>query len=383
MGGHAPQNLDSATMWGGKISPFGSSYGKLMMWFFLVSDALTFGGLLTAYGFIRHTYQGEWPVGEEVFHHFPFMGETHLPLIYVAFMTFILIVSSVTMVLAVEAGHRNDRKAVTKWMIATVIGGFIFLGSQVWEWSHFIHGSHFGKVQLADGSYATVEGEYGAIDSLVLVAPHGHAEHAHDAHGHEGHGHGDEHRHATAHADHGHGHGHGEENENVKTGGEADHIYRHAISAGHIHKHGNEVMVADDEGNHYRVYKQENKIESLKIREAYSEAYTVGQEIEGGSAQMLYDEALYSGSPRRIIFGAHLKDNEYGPVQYGQFFFFITGFHGFHVFSGVIINLIILLQVLGGVMERRGHYEMVEKVGLYWHFVDLVWVFVFTFFYLI
>ena len=52
-------------------------------------------------------------------------------------------------------------------------------------------------------------------------------------------------------------------------------------------------------------------------------------------------------------------------------------------FSGVVINIIIFFNVLVGTYERRGHYEMVEKVGLYWHFVDLVWVFVFTFFYLV
>ena len=62
---------------------------------------------------------------------------------------------------------------------------------------------------------------------------------------------------------------------------------------------------------------------------------------------------------------------------------FITGFHGFHVFSGVILNIIIFINVLLGTYEKRGHYDMVEKVGLYWHFVDLVWVFVFTFFYLV
>ena len=82
-------------------------------------------------------------------------------------------------------------------------------------------------------------------------------------------------------------------------------------------------------------------------------------------------------------FGANRQYSEYGEQAYADFFFFITGFHGFHVFSGVIINIIIFLMALNGVFERRKHYEMVEKTGLYWHFVDLVWVFVFTFFYLI
>jgi heme exporter protein D len=81
--------------------------------------------------------------------------------------------------------------------------------------------------------------------------------------------------------------------------------------------------------------------------------------------------------------GADLSSNEYGPQQYANFFFFVTGFHGFHVFSGVLINLIVLIMVIKGVMHKRGHYEMVEKTGLYWHFIDLVWVFVFTFFYLV
>ena len=84
-----------------------------------------------------------------------------------------------------------------------------------------------------------------------------------------------------------------------------------------------------------------------------------------------------------VVEGANLVNNEYGNRLFADFFFFITGFHGFHVLSGVVINIIIFFNVLVGTYERRGHYEMVEKVGLYWHFVDLVWVFVFTFFYLV
>ena len=84
-----------------------------------------------------------------------------------------------------------------------------------------------------------------------------------------------------------------------------------------------------------------------------------------------------------VVEGANLQRNEYGSKLFADFFFFITGFHGFHVFSGVIINIIIFINILLGTYEKRRTYEMVEKVGLYWHFVDLVWVFVFTFFYLV
>ena len=72
-----------------------------------------------------------------------------------------------------------------------------------------------------------------------------------------------------------------------------------------------------------------------------------------------------------------------GPIAFGGYFFGITGFHGFHVFSGVVINIIMYVQTRMGLFDRRGHYEMIEKAGLYWHFVDLVWVFVFLCFYLV
>jgi cytochrome c oxidase subunit III len=273
MAGHA-EHIDNKTLWGGNGSPFRISYGKQMMWFFLVSDALTFGGLLTGYGFARHTHDA-WPIGEQVFRSLPFLTGDY-PLIYVALMTFILIVSSVTMVLAVEAGHRMDKKGVIKWLFLTVIGGFFFVGSQAWEWGHFIHGSHDGAVQISETQTARI-----------------------------------------------------------------------------VH-HGEEYSL---------------------------QSYQTGKVIaEGNEALSIIKTAQ---AEDRILQGANMTENEYGHTHYANFFFFITGFHGFHVFSGVVINLIILLQVVRGAYDKRGHFEMVEKVGLYWHFVDLVWVFVFTFFYLV
>jgi len=213
--------------WAGGKSPFDVNYGKLMMWYFLMSDAFTFGAFLISYGTIRFS-SASWPDPNKVFESFPLMGHTALPLVFVSLMTFILIFSSVTMVLAVQAGHRMERKKVVYYMFLTILGGLAFLGCQAWEWTHLNHqGAWWGSNPFPnyDGSQAS--------------------------------------------------------------------------------------------------------------------------------------------------------------TNFTNYFFTITGFHGFHVFSGVIINVIMLIMAQKGVFQRRGHYEMIEKAGLYWHFVDLVWVFVFTCFYLL
>ncbi len=288
MAGEATKALSNDVLWGGGRSPFSISYGKMMMWFFLVSDALTFSGLLVAYGFVRHSTTEAWPIGEEVFRALPFLTGS-FPLVYVALMTAILIFSSVTMVLAVEAGHRMDKKGVIKWMFLTVLGGAFFVGSQAWEWSHFIHGGG-GYITTSQGEKYWVHND------------------AHDTHD------------PTAH--------------------ESFHLVK--AKEGHY-------LIPEEGAPHL------SREQSLAIWE---------------------DRVAY-------VDGANMDRNEYGPPQYANFFFFITGFHGFHVFSGVIINLIVLIMAVQGVFHRRGHYEMIEKAGLYWHFVDLVWVFVFTFFYLL
>ena len=284
--------VDSKTAWAGdNNSPFGASYGKLMMWFFLMSDALSFTGFLAAYGFYRHNYSSIWPSAENVFTHFPFM-EGHHPLIYVAFMTFILIMSSVTMVLAVEAGHRMNKNKVMLWMFWTIVGGLIFVGSQAWEWYHFIHGTELGAFQLGIGTYKLPDGTIEQTQGII----------------------------------------------------------------GRWADESKQVLLLPWK-------------ESAETTAKYISL--TGQELTN---------ALANGQE---IHGANLKHNEYGHPLFADFFFFITGFHGTHVFSGVVLNFIIFVNVIMGTYQKRGHYEMVEKVGLYWHFVDLVWVFVFTFFYLV
>jgi len=138
-------------VWGGGNEPMGASYGKLMMWFFIVSDALTFSGFLAAYGFSRFKFIETWPLPDEVFTHFPFMHGVSAPMYYVALMTFILIFSSVTMVLAVDAGHQMKQTKVAVYMLLTIAGGLIFVGSQAWEWKNFISGEH-GAIETKGGS---------------------------------------------------------------------------------------------------------------------------------------------------------------------------------------------------------------------------------------
>jgi cytochrome c oxidase subunit III len=74
--------------------------------------------------------------------------------------------------------------------------------------------------------------------------------------------------------------------------------------------------------------------------------------------------------------------NPMGAAQFGSTFFMITGFHGLHVSAGVVYLIVVAMRVWNGFYDRKGSYETVEVAGLYWHFVDLVWVFIFAFFYL-
>lgn len=345
------EEVDKSLVWSGNGSPFRLSYGKQFMWFFLVSDALTFGGLLTAYGFARHSVDS-WPVAEKVFRALPF-SDGDWPLIYVALMTFILIISSVTMVLAVEAGHRLDKKGVTKWLLATVLGGAIFVGSQAWEWSHFIHGSHHGAVlteqgwayvagleyQYDENGHVLMDGHDPAIQSLRLQFIDG--------------------------------------GQFMMSGAEALEAYNTAER-----NLDGKLILENGLGVPVNIVGSEDNVTSVELLVEG----TIYREMEGNVDSENWGEllALYEGASSQIQ-GANLTENEYAPnaPAYADFFFFITGFHGFHVFSGVVINLLILIQVLRGVYDKRGHFEMVEKSGLYWHFVDLVWVFVFTFFYLL
>jgi cytochrome c oxidase subunit 3 len=322
----AVPNEKKPTWGGGGVKPFGASYGKLMMWFFIVSDALTFSAFLAAYGLTRFKFIDSWPIADEVFTHVPFVhGE--FPMIYVAFMTFVLIASSVTMVLAVDAGHQMNKKKVTIYMLLTIIGGIIFVGSQAWEWNTFINGT-YGAVKTTDGKILQFVDTNGKQIAL------------------------------------------------------ADFVVGDRGNARVQHTKGNGLWF-EDEGtiSQYSIAQIISSYEANPDVQIRTELIDLDKKQKTILSREKGAEEL--AKTRLIVEGANLEVNEYGNTIFADFFFFITGFHGFHVFSGIIFNIIVFFNVILGTYEKRGHYEMVEKVGLYWHFVDLVWVFVFTFFYLV
>ncbi len=194
-------------------------WGTAMMWFFLLSDTFIFGVFLTSYMQVRMSIRDAWPIPSEVFA-LSFGGEP-IPLILIAIMTFILISSSGTMAMAVNFGHRRDKKKTAALLLATAAFGASFVGMQVFEWTKLI-----------------------------------------------------------------------------------------------------------------------------------------------------------------VEEGVRPWSNPMGASQFGSSFFMITGFHGAHVTAGVIYLLVVAKRVMTGFYDRKGNYDTVEIAGLYWHFVDLVWVFIFALFYL-
>ncbi|MCY4389750.1 MAG: cytochrome c oxidase subunit 3 [Desulfurellaceae bacterium] len=184
------------------------SWGKLGMWVFLAGDAMSFGGLLAGYGAMRAS-SPDWPNPLEA-----------LGIELTAFMTFLLIVSSFTMVKALSAAKHSDLPNFRKYLLLTIIVGTVFLGLQAYEWTHLTH---------------------------------------------------------------------------------------------------------------------------------------VGMTMSG---------------------------NPWGAPLFGTTFYILTGFHGCHVFGGVVYLTCVLFTGMNGRFLGENS-SPVEIVGLYWHFVDLVWILVFTFVYLL
>lgn len=110
------------SVWSGGLAPFAIRSSKLLMWFFIIGDALLFGGLLAGYGFARLS-SPSWPDQAAVFH-----------LSFLTAMTFVLISSSATMASAVAAAREKDWHKVVLFLLLTALGGLTFLGMQAYEW---------------------------------------------------------------------------------------------------------------------------------------------------------------------------------------------------------------------------------------------------------
>ena len=284
--------VENESVWGGGNKPLNASYGKMMMWFFIVSDALTFSGFLVAYGFSRFKNIDSWPIADEVFYHFPFLHGIDAPMYYVALMTFILIFSSVTMVLAVDAGHKMQKTKVAVYMLLTIVGGAVFVGSQAWEWKNFIQGE-YGAVETKGGQilqFVTAEsGERVTLESFASTLPTDRSQH---------------------------------------TGDEGLWFVSESALPTYSVAEVQEGFLANPD---------------LLIKTEMIDPET-GHKIvlDRAASEAKIAQAMY------VVEGANLVRNEYGNRLFADFFFFITGFHGFHVFSGVVINCIIFFNVLLG-----------------------------------
>jgi cytochrome c oxidase subunit 3 len=331
---HEIEDNSVEELWDGGKSPFQSEYGKLMMWYFLLSDAFTFAGFLIAYGSLRFSMDA-WPLPDFVFSTAPF-GIEGAPLIFVTFMTFVLIVSSVTVLRAVQEGQLENPSGAAKWLIVTVLGGGVFLGSQAWEWTNLIavegvtiYNNPF-STSLDDGKYITLE-EASKLNprlenKTMMIDVHTDA------------GHSNEEIAYLFDAD-----------KNQKFFEKFDHHY--------FHRTGDHTTPETKTGKSF---------------------------VKGDSYLIAYQNGNYFPGAYQIAGTEVVVAEPMGPTAFGALFFFITGFHGLHVFSGLVILLVIALNTWSGFYaSRKNGHVMVEKVGLYWHFVDLVWVFVFLVFYLI
>ena len=152
------------------------SWGKLGMWIFLVGDAMSFGGLLAGYGAIRYG-SVDWPIPRHV-----------LGISLTAFMTFLLICSSVTMVKALEAIRKGSQRGLQVFLMLTILGGLIFLGLQAQEWTHLIVEKGVGLTHNPYGSslfgttFFIVTGFHGAhvtggvvyLSCILALARRGH-----------------------------------------------------------------------------------------------------------------------------------------------------------------------------------------------------------------
>ncbi|MEI6240158.1 MAG: cytochrome c oxidase subunit 3 [Planctomycetia bacterium] len=283
------------------------SKGKLIMWLFLSTEIMFFAALLGSYVVLRFG-AAVWPKPHHV----------HLSEPIGAFNTFVLICSSVTIVLALEAARASKTGLAKFWMVLTLALGTLFLGVKAYEYqAKFSHGIYpwsprsrvFEKPDLYYGSAVRARlGEPAMIDRLK----------------------------------------------------ELDDTPEDKLTA--------------DEISGRRRLKQIRQMVTSPDQQPFDLAVVADQVMplpaEGADAHGahgLNDTFPWLKLPAVIP----------GGTMWASTYFLLTGFHAIHVLVGLIVFAILLLYTLGP--KRAG---MIENAGLYWHFVDLVWIFLFPLLYL-
>lgn len=285
---------------------------KLCMWLFLVSEVMFFAGLIGAYIVIRFGTAG-WPNPYDI-----------LAVRITAFNTFLLICSSVTMVKAFQWSDAGDRGRAMKYLLATIIGGAVFVGIQVYEYRHLLHAP----------SHAMLE----------------HVEHMMEERGMP--------------VDHASGHASAQQPTILlaSMGASVEEQRNEQLRALHtLLAQGRpevEKTAAPSKREVLRQWDRDVLEQTIKVASLFPEDKALRKY---GKHHNIYPEGFVPS-----------RDN------FTSTFYIMTGFHGFHVFGGVVA----LIAILGFYAVGKAGTMAIEVVGLYWHFVDLVWIILFTIVYL-
>jgi len=284
------------------------SRGKLIMWLFLSTEIMFFAALLGSYVVLRFG-AAVWPKPHHV----------HLSEPIGAFNTFVLICSSVTVVLALEAARANKRSLAKTWMLATLLLGSFFLGIKAYEYAaKFSHGIYpaaprgliYERPDLYYGSAVRARlGEPAIIEQMKEL--------------------------------------------NARP----------------------EAELTPDEVTGRRRLQQVREMAMGADQQAFDMAVIADQVMP------LPDDAAgghgHGGGLNETFPWLQLPIVIPGGNMWASTYFLLTGFHAIHVIVGLIVFGILLLYDLG-----PKHAGMIENAGLYWHFVDLVWIFLFPLLYL-
>ena len=293
--------------------------GKTIMWLFLSTEIMFFAGLIGTYVVLRFGAL-VWP---NPFH-------VHLSEPIGAFNTFVLICSSVTIVIALEAARKSQNAAAKGWLFLTLVLGSVFLLVKGYEYNaKFAHGIYPGKPsrihEKADVYYAAAVRTH----LMDMVAPL--------------------------------------EAKQERTEAEQGRLdVCKDILATYVHPAEKAIGNRDDPGE------GQEKLEQLAnaIMPVHDPAHAHEAEEEGGGHTTgLNDEHHWLKLPIRIA----------GGNMWASTYFLLTGFHALHVVIGLIVFAILLAPSFQYTPANAG---IIENIGLYWHFVDLVWIFLFPLLYL-